>query len=466
MQKYHPGQKSFPCKSCGKEFDEYKEFQNHRKTHVITPFFKCDLCNTKLKSMQSLSKHINSHGGKKPYICHVCGQTFKCKTSLDNCKHRIIARGDSNRTGYHCKTCGKFFSTAGPNNKQLGKNCNCEESEQNKVYLVIGKEEHQLSHVNNEKTFCCTICPKKFTKQWLLKQHINLHTGETPFKCEICYRKFHTSKAKGVHKYLKHSVSYQGFRCKICGEKCRSGLGREAHYLIHTPEELACHDIFIKMAECDVCGKMVRKNYLTNHKLSHASKDSFICEVCGKGFKRVGNLKKHIMVHMEPQDKFLLQPRTPHFLQRTEKKHICNVCGRAFSIKFQLILHNRIHTGERPYRCDVCGKSFTTPQGLKFHEVVHTKIKAFKCNLCGEAFTLQSNLNRHCSIHTGQRPFQCDLCGKSFVQKVHLVRHQRIHTGEKPYQCYHCGKKFSDPSTLHKHKVRHEKDLQGIVKIE
>ena len=445
MQKFHPGQKSFPCKMCDKAFDIYRELQNHKKTHLLIVDYTCDLCNSKLKSLQSISRHIKSHGGEKPYVCHVCGQSFRHKTSLSKCKHGLFAAAVSNDIGCVCKMCGKVFASMDHMNKHT-QDQSCRSS-----------VERIKTEAERETQFSCNICNKSFAKQWLLKQHMNVHTGEKPFKCEFCYRKFHSSKAKGAHKYLKHSGTFQGFKCKICGEKCKSGLGREAHYLTHTKEELQSYNIVIKMAECDVCGKIVRKNYLTNHKLSHSSKDSFICEICGTGFKRAGNLKKHSFIHMKPHERPVMKARLPNSNHAKDKKHICNVCGRAFSIKFQLILHNRIHTGERPHRCEVCGKSFITPQGLKVHEVVHTKIKAFKCNICGDAFSLQTNLKRHYAIHTGERPFQCDYCGKSFPQKVHLVCHRRIHTGEKPYQCSSCGKKFSDPSTVHKHKTRHEK---------
>ncbi|GFR77030.1 zinc finger protein 62 [Elysia marginata] len=449
MQKYHPGQKYFPCKICGMEFDDFKEFRIHRKTHTIRPIivYKCDLCNRRLKSMKYLKEHIRKHCNEKQFLCPVCGRSYKYKTYVARCKHKRPHRRSTDKTSQECDTCGKIFTVkSGLMTLPSASLCKkCSDDNYSKFLSTENNEELQTRHGSTQQKFSCSLCDKKFRTFWLFKQHLNVHQGVKPYECEVCHKRFHTYIEKKKHKHRLHCDKYTGLSCKICGERCRSHIGRESHYLNHSPEELAQHGIVVKMSECDVCGKTMRKSYLCHHKKQHHSaKGSFICEVCGKGFKNEYYFIRH---------KNECEPR--------EKDHVCNVCGRNYSRKYYLTIHyQRMHAGfnrEPAYLCDICGKSFTVRYQLQAHKVVHTKAKPFSCRICHKTFSWETSLNRHYLAHTEKKRFKCEFCSKSFHQKSALVTHRRIHTGEKPYLCTHCGKRFYDSSTLIKHKMTHVK---------
>ncbi|EMP40211.1 hypothetical protein UY3_02553 [Chelonia mydas] len=148
-------------------------------------------------------------------------------------------------------------------------------------------------------------------------------------------------------------------------------------------------------------------------------------------------------------------------LKRHQKTHVgkkdaAPERGRCLPEKLQLLRHQRSpQAPKRPHTCAQCGKSFNKSRDLRKHQRTHTAERPFLCLQCGSSFRLKQILVSHQKVHRGVKPFQCSDCGKNFSQKHHLLSHQRTHTGEKPFSCTQCGHRFSQKHHLISHQRIH-----------
>ncbi|NXP43101.1 ZKSC7 protein, partial [Leiothrix lutea] len=60
-----------------------------------------------------------------------------------------------------------------------------------------------------------------------------------------------------------------------------------------------------------------------------------------------------------------------------------------------LIIHQMIHTRERPCECSECGKRFQTSSSLLVHQRIHREERPFCCPDCRKGFKNNSNLITH-----------------------------------------------------------------------
>ncbi|XP_076346274.1 zinc finger protein GLIS3-like isoform X2 [Tachypleus tridentatus] len=112
----------------------------------------------------------------------------------------------------------------------------------------------------------------------------------------------------------------------------------------------------------------------------------------------------------------------------------CSRRYRPFNARYKLLIHMRVHSGEKPNKCKFEG--------------------------CNKAFSRLENLKIHLRSHTGERPYVCQHtgCAKAFSNSSDRAKHQRTHQDTRPYACQEpgCNKRYTDPSSLRKHVRTHQ----------
>nr|CAD7453772.1 unnamed protein product [Timema tahoe] len=219
---------------------------------------------------------------------------------------------------------------------------------------------------------------------------------------------------------------------------------------------------------CNICGKKYKKiGSLTKHALEHEGKGQFKCRLCREIFLTDCERTKHReKVHEKPwkcdlcphtfMSKDKLDQHVKWHVNKESEVFVCNICLKEFKLKVNLKIHVESRCGTDPqHACKDCGKAFMTRGTLITHALLHTGEKTFLCRFCGKSYRLKVEMQRHERSHTGEKPFVCKVCGKAFSHRESLVTHDTLHTGIRPYMCEACGSTFSCIGNLIKHRKTH-----------
>ncbi|NWI20104.1 GLIS3 protein, partial [Crypturellus soui] len=151
----------------------------------------------------------------------------------------------------------------------------------------------------------------------------------------------------------------------------------------------------------------------------------------------------------EQQEDLVRHIEKIHIDQRKGEDFTCFWAGcprryKPFNARYKLLIHMRVHSGEKPNKCTFEG--------------------------CKKAFSRLENLKIHLRSHTGEKPYLCQHpgCQKAFSNSSDRAKHQRTHLDTKPYACQipGCTKRYTDPSSLRKHvKAHSSKNQQARKKL-
>ncbi|KAE9521263.1 hypothetical protein AGLY_018339 [Aphis glycines] len=146
--------------------------------------------------------------------------------------------------------------------------------------------------------------------------------------------------------------------------------------------------------------KILKTNFSSSvkvHMRCHTGEETYKCELCKKGIKR--------LIH----EKNLLNAKV--------------ICLKKFTSSSSVKIHMRCHTGEKPYKCDLCKKGTQNNT-------------TFTCCLCKQTFHTElllithnsSSVKIHMRCHTGEKPYKCDLCKKGLIDISNWNKHKVIDT--------------------------------------
>ncbi|XP_067119411.1 zinc finger protein 624-like [Centruroides vittatus] len=376
----------------------------------------------------SLSKN-RKVSKRKPLRCDICDKIFNKRGHLER-HHRT-----RHRVSHCCKICKKQFQT--------------------KSKLT----QHQRTH-SEDRPFKCNICDKGFKTNSHLRIHRESHSDQRKYSCQVCNKSFKTKCCLRGHKIVHNKDLNHS--CQICNKRFKTKQCLRAHVLIHTDECKYC---------CQICNKYFKTKFsLRQHKKTHEDRtDKYFCDVCKTGFKCNSTFVRHRIV--QHQNMFACcycrkSFKTKNMLEAHKKIHIqkCNICKKEVLSKSSLILHQRIHSGIKPYLCKVCNRRFLSNTELKRHQSSHNKDNLpYVCEICKKGFYVKSHFLRHQPVHENKVHI-CIHCKGSFRTEIKLKVHlqfscSEIHPKPLPYQCNICKRTYANSFAFEQHLLAYKDQI-------
>lgn len=372
----HPSGREHICPFCFKSFSTVSNRNSHLQSHNAENSVTCSFCNQGFKSILYLKKHQKAIHTKVENTCELCHRKFNTQQKFD----------------YHLKT------------HESVKRYKC-------THLGCDKSFMQYHHLENHKTthtkvskYLCFKCGREFRQECNLKAHLKVHDSdnERTFKCSFpdCGKSFKLAPSLRCHLKIHEKESNTNTtQCPECGKKFSHRAALRAHFQTHfrDPEN--------RPFKCNQPGcsrsfyqeRSIRYHQSSSHGIGEpiVKKDlllSYVCDFCKKSFKLQSLLKRHILIHVEEEQR--------------NRKHKCDKCEASFKRPEHLKLHvNSVHLKYKPYKCEHpgCTKSFAQIGDRNVHMKIHVDDKPHVCSICQKAFRLAKGLRAHGKTHCDKK---------------------------------------------------------------
>ncbi|VVC87265.1 unnamed protein product [Leptidea sinapis] len=145
---------------------------------------------------------------------------------------------------------------------------------------MVNRRRKKMAHMKYDYWKICEICGKSTRN---LVHHLDSHSSDKLYSCDVCQKKFKFKSGLSIHK-AKHDPTPKK-TCEVCGKTFHIMAQYRRHYVYHANE---------RKFECETCGKRFHtSDILRVHCRSHTDERPFSCPDCGKTFRTAGCVSRH-----------------------------------------------------------------------------------------------------------------------------------------------------------------------------